>query len=271
MIPIPYIVRRIHRETKDTLTLEMKPSAETNVGRFEPGQFNMLYAFGVGEVPISVSGDPAETGSLVHTIRDVGPVTHALCNAARGTMIGVRGPFGSSWPVDIAADGDVLLIAGGLGLAPLRPALYTLLRRRSAYGSIALVYGARTPADLLFRRELEKWRSHLDLQIEVTVDSGGSDWHGHVGVVTALIGQLSCDPARTTALICGPELMMRFTVLELLSHGVSEDHIFVSLERNMRCGLGFCGHCQLGPFFICRDGPVFPYGTVRHWIGKREA
>lgn len=271
MIPIPYIVRRVHHETKDTLTIEMEPSSGAATGPFKPGQFNMLYAFGIGEVPISISGDPAESGCLVHTIRDVGPVTHALCDAARGTMIGVRGPFGSFWPVDDAAGGDVVLVAGGLGLAPLRPALYALLRRRSAYRKIGLVYGARTPDDLLFRREIEKWRSHLDLQLEVTVDSGRSDWLGHVGVVTTLIGRLSFDPAQTTALVCGPELMMRFTVLEFLKHAVPEDRLFVSLERNMKCGMGSCGHCQLGPFFVCRDGPVFPYGAVRHWIGRREA
>ncbi len=271
MIPIPYRVRRVHRETKDTFTLELTPDSKTAIGPFEPGQFNMLYAFGIGEAPISVSGDPGESGSLVHTVRAVGAVTQALCEAGRGDMLGVRGPFGTSWPVEAALGGDVLLVAGGLGLAPLRPALYAVLRKRSAYQRVALVYGARTPDDLLYRQELERWRSHLDLRIEVTVDTGGIGWMGHVGVVTSLIGPVELDPDRTTAMVCGPEIMMRFTVLELLKQGVSEDRIFISLERNMKCGVGMCGHCQLGPFITCRDGPVLSHSRVRDWIGRREA
>ncbi|MCU0573548.1 MAG: FAD/NAD(P)-binding protein [Syntrophobacteraceae bacterium] len=271
MIPMPYVVRRAHRETTDTFTLEMAPTVETTVAPFLPGQFNMLYAFGVGEVPISVSGNPAESACLTHTVRAVGSVTRALCDADPGDMVGVRGPFGTSWPVDGAMGGDVMLVAGGLGLAPLRPAMYAVLSNRSAFQRIVLIYGARTPDDLLYRREVEKWGGHPDLQVEVTVDSGGRDWQGHVGVVTTLIGRTVFDPARTTAFICGPELMMRFTVLELLRQGVAEERIFVSLERNMKCGVGLCGHCQLGPFLTCRDGPVIAHSRARDWLGRREA
>jgi NAD(P)H-flavin reductase len=271
MLPICYVVQRSHRETRDTFTLEMSPSSGAAIGPYEPGQFNMLYSFGMGEVPISISGDPAESGSLLHTIRAVGPVTRALCDVSRGDVVGVRGPFGTSWPVAAALGKDVVLVAGGLGMAPLRPALYALMRNRSAYRRIAMVYGARTPDDILYRREIEKWRGHLDLQIEVTVDSARGEWQGHVGVVTTLIGRLALDPTRTLALVCGPELMMRFTVLELLKQGVSEECVFVSLERNMKCGMGLCGHCQMGPFFVCRDGPVLPHSAVRRWIGRREA
>jgi NAD(P)H-flavin reductase len=186
-------------------------------------------------------------------------------------MVGVRGPFGTSWPVNEALGSDVLLVAGGLGLAPLRPAMYSILNRRSEYRGVALIYGARTPEDLLYRQEIEQWRSRLDLQVEVTVDSGGRAWLGHVGVVTTLIGRVGFEPAHATAFICGPELMMRFTVLELLKRGVSEDRIFLSLERNMKCGVGLCGHCQLGPFLTCRDGPVLPHSRLREWLGRREA
>jgi len=272
MVPIPYVIRRVQRETRDTFTLELVAAAEqSTVGPFLPGQFNMLYAFGVGEVPISVSGDPARPDSLVHTVRAVGSVTEALCRGSPGGMLGVRGPFGTCWPVGEAAAGDVVLVAGGLGLAPLRPALYHVLNHRSDYGNVALIYGARTPEDLLYRRELDDWCSRGDLQVEVTVDTGEKDWRGRVGVVTTLIGRVAFDPARTTALVCGPEIMMRYTVMELLKHDVGEDRIFVSLERNMKCGAGLCGHCQLGPFFICRDGPVMPHWKVRDWIGRREA
>ncbi len=271
MIPIHYVVQRVCRETRDTFTIELAPSTEESIGAFEPGQFNMLYSFGIGEVPVSISGDPAESGCLVHTIRAVGPVTQALCDVTRGDTLGVRGPFGTAWPVSGAVGGDALIVAGGLGLAPLRPALYGLLRNRSAYGRIALIYGARSPEDLLYRREIERWRSHLDLQIEVTVDGGRGEWRGHVGVVTTLIGRLVFDPARTTALVCGPEVMMRFTVLELLKQGLSEDRVFLSLERNMKCGMGLCGHCQLGPFLVCRDGPILTHSALRRWMDRREA
>ncbi len=271
MIPKSYVVQRVHRETRDTFTIELAPTTGDSIDPFEPGQFNMLYSFGIGEVPISISGDPAESACLVHTIRAVGPATQALCEVSRGDMVGVRGPFGAGWPVAGAIGGDALIVAGGLGLAPLRPAVYAFMRNRPAYGNVALIYGARTPEDLLYRREIEKWRSHLDLQIEVTVDSGRGAWQGHVGVVTTLIGRLAFDPARTTALVCGPEVMMRFTVLELLKQGVSEDRVFLSLERNMKCGMGLCGHCQLGPYFVCRDGPVVAHSVMRQWMSRREA
>lgn len=272
MIPLRYVVRRVHRETRDTVTLELAAAAgEAAIGPFLPGQFNMLYVFGLGEVPISISGNPAHPDLLVHTIRAVGSVTEALCELRPGDMVGVRGPFGTSWPVGDAAEGDLLLVAGGLGLAPLRPAMYQALNNRSDYRRIALIYGARTPDDLLYRQELEQWRSRLDLQVEVTVDRGGRGWLGRVGVVTSLIGRVDFDPTRTTALVCGPEIMMRYTVLELLKQEVHEERIFVSLERNMKCGAGLCGHCQLGPFLVCRDGPVVSHSRVRTWIGRREA
>jgi NAD(P)H-flavin reductase len=270
MIPVPWVIRRVRRETPDTFTLDLSPPGGTDHFAFEPGQFNMLYAFGVGEAPISISGDPARVEPLVHTIRVVGNVTRALCALKKGEMAGVRGPFGTSWPVATAAGSDVVIIAGGLGLAPLRPALYYLLNHRGAYGNIELIYGARTPQDLLYRQELESWRGRFDVRVHVTVDTADRDWRGSVGVVTPIISRARFDPAHTVALVCGPGVMMRFTVRELMSHGIPPAQIFLSMERNMKCGIGLCGHCQWGPFFICKDGPVFSFDRIKDWFERRE-
>ncbi len=273
MLPELYRVEHVHRETKDTYTLKLaRTSHSTNATTaFSPGQFNMLYAFGLGEVPISISGDPARCDQvLVHTIRAVGAVTNAICRMRKGDMLGVRGPYGVPWPLREAEGGDVVLAAGGLGMAPLRPALYHILSNRHLYGQVSLVYGARSPDDLLYRHELEKWRGRFDLQVEITVDRAGPEWHGSVGTTTSLMPRVRFDPLRTMAMVCGPEIMMHFTVQELQRCGVSTEQIFVSMERNMKCGVGFCGHCQFGPVFICRDGPVFPYQRIRALLGKRE-
>jgi NAD(P)H-flavin reductase len=270
MIPYPYQVLRVRRETPDTFTLDLAPTDGGGPPGFAPGQFNMLYAFGAGEVPISISGDPDRPGPLVHTVRAVGDTTRAICALKKGSPLGVRGPFGSAWPVAEAKGKDVLVIAGGLGLAPLRPAVYHLFNHRDDYGNIEIIYGARTPEDLLYRRELERWRGRFDVRVHVTVDSAGQDWRGSVGVVTTLISRTRFDSAHTAALLCGPGVMMRFTVLELLSRGLTPEQIFVSMERNMKCGLGLCGHCQWGPFFICKDGPVFRFDRIKDWFERRE-
>ncbi len=270
MIPVPFLVHRVRRETADTYTLNLTRPGGAADFSFAPGQFNMLYAFGVGEVPISISGDPAHPETLIHTVRDVGSVTHAICRLKKGAALGVRGPFGAAWPLDEAGGNDVIILAGGLGLAPLRPAIYHLLNQRPEYGRIELIYGARTPQDLLYRRELERWRGRFDLRVHVTVDSATADWRGSVGVVTNIIGRARFDAPNTVALICGPGIMMRFTVLELLSHGLAPQQIFVSMERDMKCGIGWCGHCQWGPFFVCKDGPVFPYSRIKDWFDRRE-
>jgi NAD(P)H-flavin reductase len=277
---MPCTVRRVRRETYDTFTLELEPhpasgpSVRNRKGQrdgFAPGQFNMLYVFGKGEVPISISGDPGKPDQLIHTVRAVGSVTQAICASKRGHILGVRGPFGSRWPVDEAAGSDVVIVAGGIGLAPLRPAIYHVLSHRGEYGRVALLYGARTPSDLLYRSELEKLRGRFDLEVEVTVDSAkANEWHGHVGVVTTLIPKASFDPLHTIAMVCGPEIMMRFTILELQKRGIPPERIFVSMERNMKCAVGFCGHCQYGPTFICKDGPVFRFDAVQGIFGKRE-
>jgi NAD(P)H-flavin reductase len=267
MTPQPFRVQRVRRETQDTYTLTLEPTIPF---AFAPGQFNMLYAFGVGESPISISGDPERPETLVHTVRDVGAVTHAIAHLSRGEFLGVRGPFGRPWPVAAAAGSDVLIIAGGLGLAPLRPAIYYLLAHRADFGNLELIYGARTPQDLLYRQELEKWRGRFDFRVHATVDTARGDWRGNVGVVPQLISHARFDPPHTLALVCGPGVMMRFTVQDLLKSGLKPENIFVSMERNMKCGIGLCGHCQLGPFFVCKDGPVFSYDRIQDWFTRRE-
>jgi len=271
MAPSPWAVRRVKRETHDTMTLAIESAEGGGRYGFAPGQFNMLYVFGVGEAAISISGDPGAPQELVHTVRAVGRVTNDICRLRRGQTLGVRGPFGSAWPVDAAVGSDVLIVAGGIGLAPLRPVLYHVLAHRSEYGRVALVYGARTPGDLLYGPELARWRGRFDVQVEATVDAADPDaWHGHVGVVTTLIGRVECEPAETTAMVCGPEVMMRFTVAELEKRGLAPERIYLSMERSMRCAVGLCGHCQFGPEFVCKDGPVFRYDRIASWLRVRE-
>jgi NAD(P)H-flavin reductase len=265
MAPMPFAVTRRRRETADTWTIELEPAAGEGL-QPAPGQFTMLYSFGIGEVPISVSGDGS--GPLVHTVRAVGAVTEALCAAKRGAVLGVRGPFGNSWPVEATTGGDAVVIAGGIGLAPLRPALYELLRRRSELGELVLLYGSRRPAELLYAKELERWRDRL--QLDVTVDAADQTWMRKVGFVAKLVASARFDPAAATAFICGPEIMMRTSAEALVERGVAPDRIYVSMERNMQCGVGHCGHCQLGPTMICRDGPVYRWDFVAPLMETRE-
>jgi NAD(P)H-flavin reductase len=268
MFPQPFCIRKRRSETLDTFTLEIEPAKVKQAFRFAAGQFNMLYVFGVGEVPISICADP-RSKSLMHTTRAVGPVTKAMSRLRRGDILGVRGPFGSIWPVEQLDGRDVVVVAGGIGLAPLRGALHQLVRRRKRLGKLVFLYGARTPDDILYKRELEHWRNR-GLQIEVTVDRAPSSWLGHVGVVTALIRRAPFDPGNTAAMICGPEVMMRYAVLELQKRGVLAENIFLSMERNMKCAVGFCGHCQFGPEFICKDGPILRYDRIANWFGICE-
>ncbi len=266
----PYRIDKMRQETHDTFTLELVPANGSGPFAFAPGQFNMLYVFGVGEVPISISGDPALSERLVHTTREVGPVTHAMRQLKRGDVLGIRGPFGTTWPIDKAEGGDVVIVTGGIGLAPLRPALYGLIAQRDKFGKVVLLYGARTPDEILYERELAQWRAQFDLDVYVTVDRAMGGWRGNVGVVTTLIPKAPFDPMNTTALVCGPEIMMRFTVLELKRRGVQVGKMYVSMERNMKCGIGFCGHCQFGSAFVCKDGPVFKFEQIRDLFEKWE-
>ncbi len=268
MVPQVAHVRRRWRDGPAVWTLDVE--ALPPAPRFAPGQFNMLTAFGVGEVPISVSGDPAHRRGMTHTIRAVGPVTRALVGMRAGDALGLRGPFGTGWPMDEAAGRDVVVMAGGVGLAPLRPALYRLLAERERYGRIVLLYGTRSPADILFREELAAWRRRFDIEIEITVDHAGQEWHGHVGVVTTLLAHATFDAAHSIALVCGPEVMMRFSIVALRDAGVRDSAIYLSMERNMKCAVGLCGHCQFGALFVCSDGPVFRYDLVQDRLALRE-
>lgn len=270
MLPQNFRVRKVHADTHDTFTLELTPVQVGTPFSFKPGQFNMLYIYGVGEVPISISGDPGRTDLLVHTIRAVGTVTKAARKLKAGDVIGVRGPYGTAWPVDYAEGSDVVIATGGIGLAPLRPALYHILTHRVRYGKVALLYGARTATDILYRKELEQLRSRFDLEVHVTVDRSMGNWRGNVGVVTGLIPKASFDPQNTIAMVCGPEIMMRFAIIALQKRSVPLDQIYLSMERNMKCAIGLCGHCQMGPIFICKDGPVFRYDVIRELFAKRE-
>lgn len=261
MLPRIFRVVSTREETHDTTTLVIEPEGG-QVLHFRPGQYTMLYVFGVGEVPLSVSGDPGRPETLVHTVRAVGAVTRALVGLRAGDVVGVRGPYGSGWPVSEARDKDLLVVAGGIGLAPLRPVLYEALTHRAELGRVSLVYGARSPSDLLYREELEDWDQMPALDVEITVDVSDRDWRGDVGMVTGLLSRVAMEPGRTVAMLCGPEVMMKVVARELLSVGLRPEDISVSIERNMKCAVGVCGHCQFGADFVCWGGPVFSYAAV---------
>jgi NAD(P)H-flavin reductase len=269
---VPRLARVVRRwyETPRTWTIEIESDPPGADAAFEAGQFNMLYAFGVGEIPISVSSDPAATRRLQHTIRAVGAVSAALARLPPGETIGLRGPFGTGWPLDSAAGRDVIIVAGGLGLAPLRPAIYRVLAERRRYGKVSILYGARSPDDILFQRELAGWQKHRGVTVDVTVDHATDAWRGNVGAVTMLISRATFDPTDCVAMVCGPEIMMRYAIATLTQVGLPNDAIYLSMERNMKCAIGLCGHCQFGPTFVCKDGPVFRHDRLRNLMQLEE-
>ena len=267
MYPDIYVVEKIEHDTHDTFSLELVAQRDKQKFLFMPGQFNMMYVFGVGEVPISISG-ACEGDVLTHTIRAVGTVTNEMSKLQVGQHVGIRGPYGSYWPISSSTGKDILLIAGGIGLAPLRPVIYYILANRSLYNSVTVLYGARSCKDILYQGEWESWQQ--EIKFKATVDSGCDDWNGHVGVVTNLITRKDFAPDNVVVMICGPEIMMHFSVRELLRREVKLENIYVSMERNMKCAVGYCGHCQYGAKFICKDGPVFCYADVQDSFRKRE-
>lgn len=262
-------VRGRRQDSRNVWTLDIEPEGREDA-RFQPGQFNMLTVFGVGEVPISLSGDPSKPDRLIHTVRPVGAVSKALTERRAGDVVGLRGPFGTGWPLAAAAGRDIIVVAGGLGLAPLRPALYYLRAERKRYGRIVLLYGTRSLEDILFRREIERWGQRSVFDVQVTVDHATGPWSGHVGVVTTLVTRAGCDPQRTMALVCGPEVMMRLSIAALRDRGIPDDAIYLSMERNMKCAVALCGRCQFSRVLVCRDGPVFRYDRVRDLLAHRE-
>lgn len=270
LVPLLYRVVSRRHETADVTTLRLAPVKE-RVAPGRPGQFNMLSAFGVGEAAISLSATDDGSGALQHTIRDVGAVSHALCTSAPGDLVGVRGPFGTGWGVSELGYGDVVAVAGGIGLAPLAGAIDVLAeRRRYGGGRVFVAVGARNPDQVMLRSELGRWL-HAGARVRVTVDAAPAGFTGGVGLVTQLLPGLGFDPKRTTALVCGPEVMIRFTAHALLDLGVPPGAIRVSLERNMQCGTALCGHCQLGPLLLCRDGPVVTWNDeLADLLAERE-
>lgn len=270
MTPRPFRVLDRRRQTHDSWTLTMEPADGGPPLAFGPGQFNMLYAFGVGEVPISISSDPGAGGPLEHTVRAVGPVSSAICRTEPGQQLGLRGPFGSSWPLQEASGRHLVIVAGGVGLAPLRGVLLRALAQRERHAGIVLLCGGRSPEELLFRAEIEAWAADPRLELGLTVDAAAPGWDGHVGVVTTLIGDAPFDPARALAFVVGPEVMMRFTVQALVERGMDPADLYVSIERNMKCAVTQCGRCQFGPTFACREGAVMSMAAIGHLFGVRE-
>lgn len=260
--PIALPILEIRKELADVDTYVLEAPADY---RFQPGQFNMVYVPGFGEAAISISSNPQTPTRLEHTVRAVGNVTRAMKRYEAGQQLLLRGPFGSSWPVDACLSTDLVIACGGLGLAPLRPVIYDVINRREDFGKVWLLYGSRSPKDLLFPHEYSAWRQ-AGIEVEVIVDQADEKWRGPIGVVTQLMGKLNWNPATTRVMTCGPEVMMRFVAFEAITRKIPAENIFVSMERNMNCAIGHCGHCQLGPTFVCKDGPVFPYSVMEPFM-----
>jgi NAD(P)H-flavin reductase len=262
------VIDRITPEIAGVATYHLRFS-ETEAGAayaFLPGQFNMLYLPGVGESAISLSANPHSRGTWAHTVRVAGNVTSTLAGLGVGGALGLRGPFGSSWPLEAAQGMSVILVAGGIGLPPLRPVIYEILSRRDDFQDVTLLYGSRTPDTLLYTNEYEQW-SRQGIDVHLTVDRGAPGWEGNVGVVPLLFDRLKLrDPARTIVFTCGPEVMMRFAAKSAFGQGISKENLWLSMERNMQCAIGMCGHCQLGPEFVCRDGPVFRFDRMEAFL-----
>lgn len=262
-VPSTVEIVNVKRQTVDVKTYTVRFAKEQDRKKFRvmPGQFIMVSIPGLGEAPFSLSAVPEKTDSFDTTIRTVGNVTSVLNRCSVGARLGVRGPYGRPWPIKEAKGKDVLLVAGGIGLAPLRPVITTIRKNRRAYGNFEILYGARTPSDQVFTDEYEEWRRTARTRLSLTVDSvpTGVIWPHETGVVTGLFEDMETSPENSIVMTCGPEIMMRFVVRGLLARNFRKDQIYVSLERRMKCGMGHCGHCQIGEKFVCRDGPVFTY------------
>ena len=263
------IVQKI-RESDDinTYRLQLVEEQARQQFRFAAGQFNMVHLFGVGEVAISIVSDPDEPEFLDHTIRAVGRVTKAIADLQPGDVLGIRGPFGQGWPLEESRGHNVVIVTGGLGCAPVVGAIEYIFRRRGDYGSVRIIHGVKTPKDLLYRERFESWGRFPDTEVLLTSGQSDKAWHYHIGVVTELFERVSIDPVKSIVLMCGPEIMMRLGVPILIRRGIPATDIYVSLERHMECGIGLCGHCQMGPYFLCKDGPVMRYDRVAPWLGR---
>lgn len=258
------------QEARDIFTYRLRliDQAVRRTFRFEGGQFNMVYAFGVGEVAISIVSDPEDPELLDHTIRIVGRTTQAIGRLGPGDVLGIRGPYGRGWPLEKARGKDLVIITGGLGCAPVVGAIEYVFRRRDWYGTVKILHGVKAPHDLLYRERFDAWRRQPDTEVLLSSDQPDKSWQYHIGVVTELFEQVRITPGRTVVMMCGPEIMMRVGIPILVHRGVPESSVYVSLERHMECGIGLCGHCQMGPYFLCKDGPVMRYDTVAPWLGR---
>jgi NAD(P)H-flavin reductase len=268
--PIPYRIINKKTENNKLMTLVLEPAEERSIEPIQPGQFNMLYVFGVGEIPISTSSLAVTHPQIVHTIQDVGLISKAINQLSPKDVVGIRGPFGSTWPVKKAYGKDVMIMAGGVGLCPVRPLIESLLSDREQIGELNILYGSRSPENIIFHQDIISWQSDPGTNFLVTVDHAFSSWHGNIGVVTRLIPKSRFDPENTVVYICGPEVMMRFGAYACLDEGIPEDQIFLSMERNMKCAIGFCGHCQYGPHFLCKDGAVFSYPQIKPYLNVQD-
>jgi len=271
-LPVPTRILDMTQENFNTFTARLQIADESirTMYKWVPGQFNMIWMPAVGEAAISISSDPDEPDTLSHTIRMVGSVTRAMHGMPHGGIVGLRGPFGQGWPVDKLKGRDVVMVSGGIGLAPLRPMVYYILKRREEFGRVVLLYGCRTPEDRLYATELEKWAADEAIDVLVTVDNATGGWVGPVGVVTKLLQRIRVNAERTTVLVCGPRILNRVAAWQFLQLHVPPEQVYVSLERNMNCGFGRCGHCQYGSRFVCRDGPVFCFADIADIFAREE-
>lgn len=269
MTPLLYRVTDKFFENKSLATLTLEPVSDS-ISPISPGQFNMLYVFGKGEIPISVSSIIHNHPALTHTIQDVGMVSKGVCALNIGDTLGIRGPFGRPFPVEEAKFKDIVIMAGGVGLAPLRPVIEYIAANRDDYGEVNFLYGTRDPDSIIYHRDIISLQSDPSINFQVTVDHSFTSWRGNVGVVTNLIEKAEFDPTDTYAFVVGPEVMMRYAVYSLIDAFIPEEQIFISMERNMKCAVGHCGHCQLGPLFVCKDGPVFSYPEIKPYLNVRE-
>lgn len=271
LIPEMAVVTAVKKQTYDTITYTMafKDPQKQQDYAFKPGQFNMISLLGMGEAPISISSCCGREETFDHTVRAVGDITRTMTVFEPGQLLGVRGPYGTGWPIEQAKGHDVLVVAGGIGLAPIRPMITHIFRNRKDYGSLEVLYGARTPEDMLFTDEFDEWCTHPQTSVLLTADNVADkrNWPHNVGVVTTLFEKMTTPPDNTLVVMCGPEIMMKFSIFSALGVGFKPENIYVSLERRMKCGVCVCGHCQIGPNYVCQDGPVFPYNSVKHIFG----
>ena len=270
-VPVAAEITRRIQESPSVFTLGLRlcDPAQHRAYRFMPGQFNMLYLYGVGEIPISIVSDPESSDELEHTIRVVGRVTHGFDALKVGDRIGIRGPYGRGWPLEQVRGKDLLLLTGGLGCAPLVSVIHFVTQRRAEFGRVAILQGVKHMDDMIWRDRYAQWARLPDIQVLLAADVAGAGWGWHVGLVTELIDQIAFDLHDARAMICGPEPMMVASVRKLCESGVVDNHIWLSMERNMQCAVGQCGHCQIGPRFVCKDGPVFSYPELRDRLGVK--